>query len=393
MSSTGQIANMIEFDATNQASGIFQLQNPTAFSLASLAGDYAYGLSTSQPPVGGLAARSGQVGRFTVDSSGNLSNGAADTNNNGTNLSNLTLTGSFGAPDSSTGRGTASLTPGTQTAIGLTYYIVQQGLIFSMENDANKGASVYSGSIVAQQGAGSFNANSLSGAVVFEAGGVDAGGSSVIAGQFTATPSTLILAGELDENDAGLVKTAVPFTDGTYSVTANGRGTISLVDTNLVHYLDAIIYLTAPNAGFVLDAGAAGNNYIRSGMMQPQTGGPFTSAPNDGAYYGGSFAPSTAGPEHTGKAVDIPNIDDQFTLTTGALSGVGDISDFNLQNTVSLTGTYTFGDPFGRATLDVPEAGFGGGMATIYMVTPTQFVMIPTNQFSQDSNIAMFQTQ
>jgi hypothetical protein len=343
--------------------------------------------------VGGLAARSGQVGRFTVDSSGNLSNGGADTNENGANLSNLTLTGSFAAPDSNTGRGAASLTPGTQTAIGLTYYIVQQGLVFSMENDANGGASVYSGSIITQQGAGSFNANSLSGTVVFEAGGVDVSASSVIAGQFTATPSTLLLVGKLDENDAGLVLTAVHFTRGVYSVSQNGRGTISLIGSNLKHYYDAVFYLTAPNTGFLLDAGAAGNNYIRSGTMLPQTGGPFTSAPNDGNYYGGSYAPTTAGPLKNGKSVDIPNIDDQFALATGALTGIGDISDFKLQKTLGLSGTYTFGDAYGRATLNVSVPGFGLGKATIYMITPTQFVMVPTTHFSQDSNIALFQTQ
>ena len=396
MSSTGQLANIIEFDQVNQASGTFQKADPTAFSLANLAGDYAFGLTTNQPAVLSLGARSGQIGRFTLDSSGDLSVGAADTNNNGTSAQDTGLTGSFAAPNASSGRGTASLTPGTQPPIGLIYYIVQQGVIFALENDANGGTSVYSGSIMAQQGAGSFTANSLSGPVVFEAAGVDVGGSSVIAGQFTATPTTLQVAGEFDENDAGLVVNAMTLT-GTYVAPdpESGRGTFSLVGSNQIHYLDAVFYLTGTNTGFILDGAIPLNNYIRSGMIQPQTGGPFTSAPNDGDYYGGSLPPSTAGPLPSGKAVAIPNIDDQFSLSLlgQGLTGIGDVSFTDFINTVELTGTYTFGDAFGRATVDEIQNGFGDGLATIYLVTPTQFVLIPTNQFGQASDVAVFQAQ
>jgi hypothetical protein len=220
------------------------------------------------------------------------------------------------------------------------------------------------------------------------------GGASVIAGQFTATPSTLLASGELDEQDAGLVHTAVLFTDGTYSVASNGRGTVSMVNSSLLHLFDAVFYLTGPNAGFILDAGISANNYIRTGTMQPQTGGPFTSAPNDGAYYGGSFAPATAGPTMNGIAVGVPNIDSQFTLSAGTLTGLNDLSDIDhLANSNPITGPYTFGDSFGRATVSVPASGWGLGTATIYLMSPTQFVLIPVNPSAQNSDLAMFQTQ
>jgi hypothetical protein len=55
-------------------------------------------------------------------------------------------------------------------------------------------------------------------------------------------------------NDAGLILSAVPFTDGIYSVSSNGRGTLSLINSNLKHYYDAVFYLTGPNTPFLLEA-------------------------------------------------------------------------------------------------------------------------------------------
>lgn len=390
LNTKGTNASMIEFDGVNEMSGTFQLQDPGVFSLTDLAGDYAYGMASPQAK----AARIAQAGRFAMDSSGDVQDGAGDTNENGEEFEVSHVAGVVATPSSVTGRGVASLTPGIQSPINLTYVVVQAGLIYVMENDANSGASVYTGSIQSQVGAGSFSATSLTGPVVFEAGGVNLGGSSVITGQFTTNPTTLVVTGEIDLQDAGLVISAAQITQGTYSVASNGRGMLSLISATGRHYYDAVFYLTGPNAGFIIDAGLPLNNFIRTGLMFPQTGGPFTSAPSDGEYYGGTYAPSTAGPLPSGNPVGVPNVDAQFSLSAGALTGIADLSDINFVAITSpITGTYTFGDSFGRGTLSVNLGGFGDGLATIYLLSPTQFVMIPADAFSQTADIAIFQTQ
>jgi hypothetical protein len=52
---------------------------------------------------------------------------------------------------------------------------------------------------MAELDTGSLSFDSLSRPVVFEAVSVNFGGASVISGQFTATPTTRLATGELDE--------------------------------------------------------------------------------------------------------------------------------------------------------------------------------------------------
>ena len=192
--------------------GTFQSATSADFSLAGIAGDYAYGLVGNQQPNN---QRSGTIGRFTMDSSGNLSNTAADLNEGGTFSANQTLTGSFMAPDPTTGRGTGSFTIGPQL-INFAYYIVNQGVSYIMEEGQGGDLPLFAGTMQTQQNPGQYSNGSFSGASVMALYGVDTGGAVGFAGELTATSTTL--AGEYDFNDSGATGAllfAQQFTTGT----------------------------------------------------------------------------------------------------------------------------------------------------------------------------------
>jgi hypothetical protein len=388
MNSQGKVGSLIEFDLVNYGSGTFQTVDSADFSLGSLAGNFAYGLITNIQP---RTQRSGQVGRFTLDSSGNLSQGAADSNLEGVFSPFLQLTGSFSAPSSSTGRGLASLTPGSQSTINLVYYIVNSNNIYAMEEDSGT-ASVYSGSIQTQSG--QFGDNSLSGPTILAMNGIDTGGAVVFAGEVTANSTTQVTTGEFDENDSGTdILLAQQFSNGSYSVAANGRGQLTIADSTNT-YFNGVFYLTGTNTGFVLDDSASNVNYTLFGNLQPQSG-TVTQGPSDGNYYGGTTPPV---PDGSPVISSVANVTATLALSAGTMTGSAAASDLSiilLDGPIS--GSYsTSTDSFGRGTFtSTGFPGFGNGNATIYMVSPTQFVLLTTNPTAGaiNPNLSNFITQ
>jgi len=364
--------------------GTFQSATSSDFSLTAIAGDYAFGLVGNQQTPSNN--RSGTVGRFTVDSSGNLTNTAADLNEAGNFTASQSLTGSFAAPDPTTGRGTGSFTVGPQQ-INFAYYIVNQGVTYIMEEGQGGGLPLFAGTMQTQQNPGQYSNASYSGASVMALYGVDTGGAVGFAGELTATSTTL--AGEYDFNDSGATGAllfAQQFTSGTVgTIASNGRGTMTVpINTSPTPYtFDGVFYLTGQNTGFVLDASGFNGNFTLFGTLQPQTG-TVLGGPADGNYYGGTIPPVPIGTETTPVHVTAAFL----ALASGDFTGEQDLNDIEygpLHLPIS-GGTYTTGDSFGRATLSVADSpGFGGGTtgtpATIYLVTgdvngASQFVML-----------------
>jgi hypothetical protein len=56
-------------------------------------------------------------------------------------------------------------------------------------------------------------------------------------------------------------------------------------------------------------------------------------------------------------------------------------------------GTYTVADSFGRGTLTVTQSpGFGDGAATIYLVSPNQFLLLTMQANFINADIGVFTT-
>jgi hypothetical protein len=234
---TSQHALVIEFDSSATSSGTLDLQNPANFSTGSITGRYGFTLGGSTADENAAEEIAGGV--FTADGAGKF-NGTEDVNLNGTGVTSGLLSGTYSSPDSF-GRGTAML--GSNSFV---YYIVDSGNLKFMESDS---AVFLTGSAFAQ-GSGSFSNGSLSGNFVFTVAGVDPGGSALAAGGlFAADGNGNITNGTIDV----FGKVANGTFTGTYNISSNGRGTVTITGKNTGGLSQFAIYLTENQGVLFLD--------------------------------------------------------------------------------------------------------------------------------------------
>ena len=112
---------LISGGGAQSGSGPLEKQNPADFVLSKLAGNFAFGAIGAQ--AGG--ARAGTIGAISVDTSGHVISGHADSNDSSP-LTDATLTGTLTAPSPTTGRGTLTLTAsgGGSRVMHFAYYII-----------------------------------------------------------------------------------------------------------------------------------------------------------------------------------------------------------------------------------------------------------------------------
>ncbi len=141
-------------------SGVALKQDPTAFLLSKITGDYSFGLVGWN---GSSGSRSDNIGTFSADGLGNLNNGEID----GANM----VLSPFTSNDfvvSSTGRGSAMLNvPGGQ--LPLNFYIVDSSHLLAIIQTCGRTGGCYSvaGEIIRQAG-GPYSSASLSGTCVID---------------------------------------------------------------------------------------------------------------------------------------------------------------------------------------------------------------------------------
>src|SRR5579859_434841 len=117
---SSQSGLVVRFDTAATASGTIDLQNSNAFSNTALSGSLAFNLSG----VDGSALSLGTAGSITTDTSGNITSGVEDVNDNGSVSTNLTVTPTAGAMSNpSTGRGTVSISTSLGT-FNFAFYVV-----------------------------------------------------------------------------------------------------------------------------------------------------------------------------------------------------------------------------------------------------------------------------
>jgi hypothetical protein len=192
-------------------------------------------------------------------------------------------------------------------------------------------------------------------------------------GSFTADGTGKILTGVEDVNAAGTTSLALAITGGSYTVNADGRGTLTLqlAQTSISFG----ITLTSTNDGLMVDETSNANqSSTGSGNFTKQNAGSFQVAGIAGSY-----------------VFDFPGLDannnpesfiGEFTANAGTInSGFFDDDVNGTFTNGSLTGTIAQ-DPLQAATL----ASFGRGVALIagqnyvfYMVDATRVRFISTN--------------
>jgi hypothetical protein len=347
------------FDAAGTASGQANLQDPAVFLDSGLFGPYLFDFTG----VDGSPKFLSQIGEFTADGLGGITKGLADTNDAGAITPQVAFTGSYQV--SSNGRGTATL--GNSH---FSFYIVSPGSAKFVGTDATL---VVAGQTTQQAPGAVFNLTSLNGSFAFLLSGSGPGGTGKVAtaGSFTAGANGLLTAGVLDQNANGTPTTNVTFSNGSYTVASNGRGTATFTMT--------------PNQTFVFYLSAAGSAVFQEtdssmaddGIFIQQQSAPFSLASPTQV---SNYALQTAGLS----GASLQTIAGQVTANGSDAIPSGTI-DINTAGTLTtaqaLTGTYTSPATNGRATLTLTSSTSSRTFA-IYVVNSTQVFVVESDPAS-----------
>ncbi len=273
--------------------------------------------------------------------------------------------------NTATGRGTIHMAftfggaPGT---LNFVFYTVNSGRLFLLESDLVSSATPLLNGVVVQQltPSGGFSNSSLSGNMVIYLDGTSICGSGAagvpkaVAGLLT-TSGTGALSLTYDENYCR-APNSVTGAAGTYSVSSNGRTSITIGGYHLVAYLENSnrVFL------FVSDAN------VLFGFGEPQTSSSLSSSVLKGAYAGVATNPTDFG---------VIVYSGEFTADgaapTGNIAGAEDIGDpSGSVSGTAFKATYSVAasPTNGRGTMTVSSGT--GGNAVIYMISATKFVAI-----------------
>lgn len=228
-------ALMTCFDTANTASGSIDIQDATAFSMASLTGNYVFSMSGIGAGAGGGSGLAVTAGDWTMNGQGGMTRGEMDVNQNLSNVLDTPLTGTYTSVDS-TGRGTLTFTSNAFGTQNFAFYVVNSTDLKILETDIPGSAIPLISGEVLRQAAGPFTLASLNGGYVFTLGGIDSSGLSAATGGVITADAAGHLSGVLDDNDAGSVSFGVVFSGGTYSMNSTGRALLGFSSLQVAAY-------------------------------------------------------------------------------------------------------------------------------------------------------------
>jgi hypothetical protein len=356
----------IEFDNTGTlGSGVFEKQDPSAFSTSQFKGNYAFGADTTSTLISSARNRFAMVGAFAASGSGGISNGELDANysgdvnkSGGMNYprSGLPFTGSYTV--SSNGRGAMIFTVGSQT-VNMSLYMISASEVLFISVDPQSSDAPFTGLALAQSG-GPFSISSMSGPSVLYLSGLcgSCGPNSTIVSDLIAGIFTVSNSGSYsfngDESKAGQISS---FSDSaTVNVAPNGRVTA------LGAGRPPLLYLVSPGKAFAMlvDGG------VYAGFAEAQTGGPFTNRSATGAYLFGSITVTHQNITHESGVAGFDGVGSVIGTSDTALVGPTPLNPI-LKRDQAFSYTYLV-SPNGRLTL------MNGPL--IYIISPTKQVVL-----------------
>jgi hypothetical protein len=392
ISTCGQL---IESDPSNPqlyGSGVLKVQDAAYFQVSAFfPGNFAL-QATGTDPNGNRYAAAGALGTnpttlVDIDCSGNgwgLTNGCPlDIDDNGLVPSaGDPLKGTFSSTvDGSSGRGNfvdltfptdpsgICLGKGSSPTCHYAYYIVDHAEMIMISADpvsypanltlwrANRQAS----------SVGGWTLTALTNSGVMELNAVDPNGGKAVADLTTgflvsngAGDATL----NTDENDGGTLK-LLQTSQGTYAIDSEGQKTGRVTFTGFTAQFDAappVLYLFGSNFAFVVGTDAK----VTSGVLEPQSGSPFTNKSVANIYAGGSVSPVLTAV--TNSVTDLIANGVGGVMAIQNTSGPGGPSGPN-----DLTLTYSV-DKTGRAVVLTSQ---GQRYGSLYVVSPTKFILLP----------------
>ena len=229
---------LIEADNFANAAGGGDKQSSTAMPT----GTFVFGAHAN----GTAQGSNGRVGVITVSNTGVVS-GSEDSLALGSLASQLTLTGSLTAPDS-TGRGTLTLKDSSNASSDFEYYVIDTNTLLFLESDGLVGSGR-----AEKQTNGSFtNASFTAGGWAFGSTGDTSANLNGVhtVGALTSDGNGNITGGAYDSAQDGTAIANLAFTGG-YTVGAAGRTQLTLNPTGSAA-ISEVYYLVSPTRAFFL---------------------------------------------------------------------------------------------------------------------------------------------
>jgi hypothetical protein len=324
-----------------------------------LNGQYAFLLSGFD--AGGPVAIAGE---FTADGAGHLTNGLQDVNRTSGVSTSQAFTGTYaiGADN----RGT--LTIGTATfafSVGsITSGVAAKAHIIEFDSTGTNVVGV-----IQKQDPTAFSVAQFSGDYAFGASsptlksGVAA--RFGVAGRFTASANALT-AVVVDTDDNGTVQ-AVPSFLGTYTVAANGRGTITLNPGGPP--VQGSFYIVSASEALLMSVDPQTTNSLFAGSVLKQVGGPFgTSSLNGTDVISLEGKGSSASTSNVQVGLLVPAGNTNFTFTTDQNNAGVITSNAPVSGAYSVAGN-------GRVTI----TGGGATPPVIYLVSQNKGFVVGTD--------------
>ena len=347
---------LINGGSAQSGSGPLEKQTPTDFVLAKLAGNFAFGALGADS--GG--APTGTVGAITVDATGRVTAGHADSNGAGL-LTDASLTGALTAPSPITGRGTLTLIAagsGGSRTMHFAYYIVTADRVFIASTDPTLPIA---GFMTRQSGP--FSNSSLSNPGILSlwgATGVFQPRTVLALGRLSsADPGSSTINLLLDSSDQATVTFTQTLNGGIYAVRASdGRTTMTYTAGNITRSF--VLYLDGPASGYVVEPGSSVGS---AGLLEAQSAGPF------GAATAGLFVSGTQFPEDSSPIITLPAV----YFTVGASSGSSNGS-FTAGN--SARGIYLLDSNTGRGVGTLTVTGFPSTTLALYFLRPDKVITL-----------------
>ena len=422
--------SLIEYDGDQlvgtKGSGTLLAQTPAAIT-AGLTGSYAFGVSGDTPCLLTCtlslltAGPVVEVGQFTA-AGGAITGGTADTNAAATNFPNSTLSGTYAAAD---GNGRVQLALNTSRLAGTVYptdfavYIVDANNAFVMSTDKHSTFVLQAGTARLQTQATYTNASLGAPYVGYENAQANPGLVSGTVLQSTLNFSSATIFEGLGNGDgtcttrsvtnAGLTGLVGALTGtvgstgllpgilGSYTSTGSSTCPVALNGRAVLAYAPPaallgglvgnatpaprVAYLVSPNAGYFLETSYAG-----LGMLEAQTGAPFSLATLNGTFVYSTIPASTLATIDASGVFTADGAGHTTTLLDENV-GVGTINVLQLGLAGSATYTLTT-QPAPYDPAQVGEYTLSDG-TTIYAIAPGRFVLLNPRPVSTSPYIAL----
>jgi large repetitive protein len=354
--------------------GIIKPQVGGSFSAANFSGNYAFALSGQDLTTAPVAL----VGVVHADGTSSLSPGTVDYNDAGLYSPAVPTSGTFSS-SSTAGRVVAQLVfqipSSASVTLNVICYFVSPSDLFAIEIDTTDATHPkIGGEMILQNPSVVFNNTALTGGSVISGTGLDAPNASAFVGLLSPNGSGSTTV-NFNQNDGGTISqgTSVP---GTYLVTTNGR--VGFTGFGALGPRMAAAYLTGTNQGFLVGS----DKTATVGLLENQTGGPFSAASVMGSYALSAPAPAED---------SVSSIIGQTTANgTGTMRGVVDEIDSSGQNLAQfLLGNYTVGaNGQGTMTTNTP-VGIPTNLA-IYVASPSTLRAISTDSIDKHPQVIFF---